>query len=72
MDNETAKAAGTETATKTEHKQTLDEKIVIRLKKCGNLANATQDNPEFLSQLSDSEKKALSVLLKKCLMGRKK
>lgn len=55
-----------------ETKQTIEEKIAIRFKKCGNMVNANKGDTSFLSVLSESEKKVLSFLLKKCLQWQKK
>ncbi len=54
-----------------EHKQTIEEKIAIRMKKCGNLANAHKGDTSFLSAFSDPEKKMLASLLKKCLLSQR-
>lgn len=56
-----------------ESKQTIEEKILIRMRKCGRILLHEQSSEakcspeEKLSHLSPEEKKELSYLLKKCL-----
>lgn len=71
MENKKIKAEQSD-ATVGDSKQTIEEKIAIRMKKCGNMVNENKGDTSFLSVLSEAEKKALSLLLKKCLQNRKK
>lgn len=54
-------------------KQSIEDKIVIRMRKCGRFllhdsaSEEKTDSQVLLSCLNDKEKKELSVLLKKCL-----
>lgn len=68
MENETAATAAPETA-----KQSVEERIVIRMRKCGKIllknsaAEGKAESGKLLSCLDEREKKELSYLLKKCL-----
>lgn len=59
-------------------KQSIEDKIVIRMRKCGRylLKDSAEvsraESGELLSCLDEREKKELSYLLKKCLNGWKK
>jgi hypothetical protein len=53
-------------------KQTVEERIFIRMRKCGwfllqRHSKNVPDDPTLLDGLTDEEKKQLSSLLKKCL-----
>ena len=81
MENETAamqSAAEAAEENQTAVKQIIDDKIVIRMRKCGRflLHDCAQeektDSRVLLSCLDEREKKELSVLLKKCLNEWKK
>lgn len=56
-----------------EQKQAVEDKIIIRMRKCGRIllhdfSSGDKDYQAKLAFLSETEKRELSVLLKKCLV----